>query len=75
MQVANASAPASLLFAVRLLLLVGPWEPQAAIVTAQLTAASALGMPRRPVLADLLLLGLRTVTGFLSESVDGVSPG
>jgi hypothetical protein len=75
MQVANASAPASLLFPVRLLLLLGPGEPQAAIAIAQLTAASALGMARRPVLADLLWLALRTVTGLLSESLDGGSPG
>jgi hypothetical protein len=75
MHLAKSSAPAFLLFAVGpLLLLVGPEEPQAAIATAQLTAATAIGRPRRWLLASLLLLALRTVVGF-SLRLGGRDPG
>ena len=65
MQLANASAPAFLLCAVGPpLLLAGPEEPQAAIATVQLTAATATGWPRRCLLAVLLVLALHNVVGF-----------
>jgi hypothetical protein len=65
MQLANASAPAFLLVAVGpLLLVVGPEEPQAAIATAQLTAATAIERPRRRLLAALRVLAVRNLVGF-----------
>jgi hypothetical protein len=63
MQLANASAPAFLLVAVGPLLVVGPEEPQAAIATVQLTAATAIGRPRRCLLAALPVVALRNAVG------------
>ena len=68
MQLANASGPAFLVVAVGpLLLLVGPEEPQAVIATAQLIAATAIGRPRRCVLAALQVLALGKIGSFPSR--------
>ena len=62
---ANASAPAFLLVALEPVLLVGgPEEPQAAIATAQLTAATAIQRSRQCLLVTLLVPALRNVVGF-----------
>jgi hypothetical protein len=75
MHLANANAPAFLLFAVTpLLLLAGLEEPQAAIATAQAAAATPIGRPRRWRLRALLSVALRNIVG--SPQVRSiVSPG
>jgi hypothetical protein len=71
---ANANAPSSLLCPLRLLLLVEPDEPQAAIASAQPTAVDAIASLRRWQFAALVPLALRNVVA-PSGSVDRSVPG
>jgi hypothetical protein len=76
MHLANATAPASLLWAVTPLpLFVEPEEPQLAITSAQPRAAIAMGSLRRWRLAVLLWLAVRNIVGFRQARAIGQSRG
>jgi hypothetical protein len=51
----------------------GSDDPHAAIATAQLTAATAIGRPRRYVFTALVLLGLRNIAGSSGSWMLGLS--